>query len=259
MTPQEAGLGWLLAFVISMLTVPVGVSGAVFLLPVQVSVLHVASPAVTPTNLIYNVVAIPGALARYWRTGRLRGPLVRRLALGTLPGVVIGAVIRVQFAAGGDVFRVLLSLLLLPLGLWLLFGSPGRARAGWTLDSRRVSLLALAVGVVGGLYGIGGGSILAPILVAGGYAVTEVAPAALSATFLTSLVGVATYALMTLAGATSAAPDLMLGLWLGSAGFIGAAIGARLQPRLPERGLRRSLGALAMCLAIGYLLAAIMG
>ena len=259
MTPQDAGLGWLLAFVISTLTVPVGVSGAVFLLPVQVSVLHVASPAVTPTNLIYNVVAIPGALARYWRTGRLRGPLVRQLALGTLPGIVIGAVIRVQFAAGGDVFRILLSLLLLPLGFWLLFGSPGRARAGWTLDSRRVSLLALAVGVVGGLYGIGGGSILAPILVAGGYAVTEVAPAALSATFLTSVVGVAAYALMAFAGATSAAPDWRLGLWLGSAGLLGGVIGTRLQPRLPERGLRRGLGALAVCLAIGYLLAMMVG
>ena len=259
MTPQDAGLGWLLAFIISMLTVPVGVSGAVFLLPVQVSVLHVASPAVTPTNLIYNVVAIPGALARYWRTGRLRGPLVRQLTLGTLPGIVIGAVIRVQFAAGGEVFRLLLSLLLLPLGLWLLSGSTGRARARWTLDSRRLSLLALAVGIVGGLYGIGGGSILAPILVAGGYAVLEVGPAALSATFLTSVVGVATYALLALAGATAAAPDWRLGLWLGSAGLLGGAIGARLQPRLPERRLRRGLGALAVCLAIGYLWAAIMG
>jgi hypothetical protein len=38
---------------------PGRVSGAVFLLPVQLSVLGVPSPAVTPTNLIYNVVAGP--------------------------------------------------------------------------------------------------------------------------------------------------------------------------------------------------------
>ncbi len=76
-----------------MLTVPVGVCRErCSCLHVQVSVLHVASPAVTPTNLIYNVVAIPGALARYWRTDQQRGPLVRRLALGTLPGIVVGAV-----------------------------------------------------------------------------------------------------------------------------------------------------------------------
>ena len=46
--------------VIATLTTPVGVSGAVFLLPVQFSVLGVPSPAVTPTNLLFNVVAGPG-------------------------------------------------------------------------------------------------------------------------------------------------------------------------------------------------------
>ena len=38
------------------------VSGAVFLVPVQVSILHTPNPALTPTNLLYNVIAIPGAL-----------------------------------------------------------------------------------------------------------------------------------------------------------------------------------------------------
>ena len=46
-------------------TTPVGVSGAMFLLPVQVSLLSVPSPAVTPTNLLFNVVATPGGLLRY--------------------------------------------------------------------------------------------------------------------------------------------------------------------------------------------------
>jgi hypothetical protein len=45
---------------------PAGISGAV-LLPFQVSVLGTPSPAVTPTNLLYNVVSTPGALYRYRR------------------------------------------------------------------------------------------------------------------------------------------------------------------------------------------------
>ena len=84
----------LLAFtaglLISTVTAPVGVSGAVFLLPVQLSVLPVPSPAVTPTNLLFNVVAGPGALLRYRRHGHLAGPLTRLLLLGTLPGVITG-------------------------------------------------------------------------------------------------------------------------------------------------------------------------
>lgn len=50
----------LAAFFISLLTTPAGVSGAFLLLPFQVSVLGFTSPAVSPTNLIYNVVATPG-------------------------------------------------------------------------------------------------------------------------------------------------------------------------------------------------------
>ncbi|WP_141665946.1 sulfite exporter TauE/SafE family protein, partial [Streptomyces prasinus] len=104
---------------ISVVTAPVGVSGAVFLLPVQLSVFGVPSPAVTPTNLLFNVVAGPGALWRYRRDGALRGPLARRLVLGTVPGVVIGAVIRVLALPGPAVFRLLIAALLVPLGLWL--------------------------------------------------------------------------------------------------------------------------------------------
>src|SRR5580700_10497674 len=67
------GTGWtevvalLAAFVIAVIASPAGISGAVLLLPFQVGVLGTPSPAVTPTNLLYNVVAIPGAIYRYWR------------------------------------------------------------------------------------------------------------------------------------------------------------------------------------------------
>jgi uncharacterized membrane protein YfcA len=112
-------LGFAAGVLIALVTAPVGVSGAVFLLPVQLSVLGVPSPAVTPTNLLYNVVAGPGALLRYRRGGLLYGPLTRRLIAGTLPGVVLGALIRVFAVPGPTVFRLLVAALLLPLGLWL--------------------------------------------------------------------------------------------------------------------------------------------
>jgi uncharacterized protein len=114
------GLGGLAAgLLIATVTAPVGVSGAVFLLPVQFSLLGVPSPAVTPTNLLFNVIAGPGALLRYRTQGSLGGPLARRLVLGTLPGVVIGAVIRVLVVPGPRVFRLVVAAVLLPIGLWL--------------------------------------------------------------------------------------------------------------------------------------------
>ncbi|MEU0424546.1 sulfite exporter TauE/SafE family protein [Streptomyces canus] len=241
---------------IATVTAPVGVSGAVFLLPVQLSVFGVPNPAVSPTNLLFNVVAGPGALWRYRHDGALRGDLIRRLVLGTLPGVVLGAAIRVFALPGPDVFRLLIATLLLPLGLWLCLRTlaPARHRPPHTgeLPPRTLTGLALAVGVAGGIYGIGGGSLLGPILVGRGLPVARVAPAALAATFATSLVGAAAYALLSLVSTGDVAPDWWLGLACGTGGLIGGYLGARLQPRLPERVLRLLLGTIAAALGALY-------
>jgi hypothetical protein len=113
--------------------------------------------------------------------------------------------------------------------------------------------MALAVGVVGGIYGIGGGSILGPILVGSGMAVAVVAPAALASTFATSIVGAATYALLAINASGSIAPKWGVGLACGLGGLVGGYLGARLQPHLPERQLRLLLGVLAVALAVLYL------
>lgn len=255
---MEWGLGAaaiMVGLLIAMVTAPVGVSGAVFLLPVQLSVFAVPSPAVTPTNLLYNVVAGPGALLRYRRDGALRGPLVRRLVMGTLPGVILGAVIRVFVLPGPQVFRLLVAALMLPLGLWLITRTlrPGYSEGPRPEPTpRMVTGLALTVGVVGGIYGIGGGSILGPVLVGRGVPVAKVAPAALASTFATSIVGASTYALLSLAQSGSIAPDWSLGLACGVGGLIGGYVGARLQPRLPETLLRLLLGTLATTLGTLY-------
>jgi hypothetical protein len=250
---------WLLgggcAFVLALVTTPAGVSGAVLLLPVQVSVLGVPSPAVTPTNLLYNVFSTPGGLMRFAREGRLRAPLSGLLVAGTLPGVIVGAIVRVEWLSNSRDFTFVAAGVLLPLGLWLLLGSQPIPREQPAVSRRlrgAVWALALVVGVVGGIYGIGGGSLLAPILIALGFSVYEVAPATLAATFLTSIVGLATYQVLQLSHGGAIAPEWILGAFMGAGGFAGSYCGARLQSRLPERALRRLLGCVACLVAARY-------
>jgi uncharacterized membrane protein YfcA len=86
------GNGWaeavalVAAYGIAAVATPAGVSGAVLLLPFQVSVLGTASPQATPANLRYNVVATRGALYRYWRQGQAGGRLALVVIAGTVPG-----------------------------------------------------------------------------------------------------------------------------------------------------------------------------
>lgn len=247
-------IGVLAGLLITLVTVPVGVSGAVFLLPVQFSVLGVPSPSVTPTNLVFNAVAGPGALLRYRKAGNGSGPLTRRLVLGTLPGVVAGAVIRVFAVPGPQAFRLVVGLVLLPLGAWVCVRALRPARRPRTAPSGRFIIASsLAVGVVGGIYGIGGGSLLGPILAGRGLPVSAVAPAALASTFLTSVLGVGTYAVLAITTGEDVGPDWTLGLLCGLGGLLGGYLGARLQPRLPETALRITLGTLAAILGGMYI------
>ncbi|MFR9773387.1 TSUP family transporter [Nocardia sp. SC052] len=246
--------GFVAGLLVSVVTTPVGVSGAVFLLPIQLSVLGVPSPAVTPTNLLFNVVSIPGALLRYGRRSSLRSPLTRILLIGTLPGVVTGALIRVFALPTAATFKLIAAALLLALGTWLCLRTANGPRTEKPRPSdRSITTLALVVGVVGGIYGIGGGSLLSPILAGRGVPLAELAPAALTSTLITSIAGAATYAGIAVAtGGTDIAPDWIIGLGCGIGGLAGGYLGAHLQPRLPETALRFTLGGVAIATAALY-------
>jgi len=114
--------------------------------------------------------------------------------------------------------------------------------------------LALAVGLIGGAYGIGGGAIISPFCVAlFRLPVYAVAGASLLATFLTSLAGVLFYTLIPAAGGLSYAPDWALGALFGLGGVLGMYCGARLQKRVPQQYLKVILGAAVTFLAIVYI------
>ena len=257
------GTGWTLvtalvaAYVIAVLATPAGISGAVLLLPFQVSVLGTPSPAVTPTNLLYNVVATPGALYRYWRQKQTGGRLALVLIAGTLPGVIAGSVIRVELLPGPRVFDLVVAAVLVPLGSWLALTRPSRPegpdRPARLIPVPALVVLAAAVGCIGGIYGIGGGSILAPILIASGRRPAEVAPAALAATFVTSVAGVITFMILSIHQHGSVAPDWPTGIALGAGGLAGAYTGARIQSRLPDVLIRRLVGILVVAIGARYL------
>jgi uncharacterized protein len=245
------------AFMISAVSAPGGVSGAVLLLPFQVSVLGTPSPAVTPTNLLYNVVATPGALYRYWRQGQTGGSLTAVLIAGSLPGVIAGSFIRVKLLPGPHLFDLVVGTVLLPVGCWLALTRSRRSRQGrsFRLPWPVAVLLALVVGCAGGIYGIGGGSIIAPILISAGRSAADVAPAALASTLVTSAGGVVTFTILAAQTHGSVAPNWPTGVALGAGGLLGSYIGARLQSRLPEPLIRRLLGVLEVAIGFRFLLA----
>ena len=96
----------LVAFVVSFFMSMGGVSGAFLLLPFQMSFLGYVNPSVSATNQFYNVVAIPSGVYRYIREGRMVWPLTWVVIIGTLPGVLIGAFVRVTYLPDARDFKL---------------------------------------------------------------------------------------------------------------------------------------------------------
>jgi len=309
----------LVAFAISFFTSMGGVSGAFLLLPFQVSVLGFTSPAVSSTNQVFNIVAIPSGVYRYIREGRMVWPLTWVVIIGTLPGVLAGAIIRVRYLPNPKNFSLFAGMVLLYIGMRLVKdllcpSTPLRERSGpvgeppaggdklrrttaeaefqalvkryrqgeqegqalprvvvrectltrirydfygqtFAIPTLGVMALSLVVGMVGGVYGIGGGAIIAPFFVSVfGLPVYTVAGAALMGTFVTSVAGVVFYQIIApWYPGMSIAPDWFLGFLFGAGGFAGMYCGARLQKYMPARGIKWLLALSILLPAIKYI------
>ena len=273
----------LVSFVISFFSSMAGVTGAFLILPFQMSVLGFTTPSVSATNFVYNVVGTPGGIIRYLREGRMVWPLAFAITIGTLPGVLAGYYIRVLYLPEPRNFKLFVGIILLYLGVRVIQKVLHRGvqetpaahndfrvrnitfnftRMGFDFQARRVEfslaaiiILALAVGIIGGIYGIGGGAIIAPFCVAFlNIPVHTVAGAAIFGTFATSVAGVAIYSLVPLYNGHPAPPDWMLGALFGFGGLLGMYLGASCQKYVPERAIQAILALIIFTVSANYIL-----
>jgi len=280
---------FVVAFCVSFFTSMGGVSGAFLLLPFQVSVLGYTSPSVSGTNQVFNIVAIPSGVYRYIKEGRMLWPLTQAVIIGTLPGVFIGAWIRIRYLPDPASFKFFVGLVLAYIGWRLLLdiiknkdkpksqNTPSNSdqshqvcvtaatlrRVEFEYDGELfgfspswVYLICFLVGIAGGIYGIGGGSIVAPFFVAIiGLPVYTVAGAALMGTFITSVAGVAFYHLLAAwYPEMQIAPDWLLGVLFGLGGLLGMYVGARTQKHVPARVIKAILCVCVIFVAAKYLI-----
>jgi uncharacterized membrane protein YfcA len=256
------------AFCISFFTSMGGVSGAFLLMPFQMSFLGYTSPSVSATNQLFNVVAIPSGVCRYIKEKRMIWPLANIVVAGTLPGVIFGAFVRVLYLPNPKYFKIFVGIVLAYIGLRMVNDlwkkrkinkysltmakenkkSPSRYSVNllessplqivfefdgeiYSCSKVTIFIMSLIVGVIGGVYGIGGGAIVSPFFVSiCGLPVYTVAGAALMGTLVTSFVGVIFYHILALFYTNMIiSPDWSLGLLFGVGGICGMYCGARMQ------------------------------
>jgi uncharacterized membrane protein YfcA len=215
------------------------------------------------------------------------------LALATLPGIFIGYYLRVEYLPDIRAFKLFVACVLMYVGLRLaqetltkakngkdkgqngiskvnqMAGNPANIRtlsfsakkteyefcgSRFSFSTPKIVIVAFLVGIVGGAYGIGGGSIVAPFCVAFlGLPVYMIAGAALFGTCLTSIAGVIFYTFVPLKQGISTSPDWLLGILFGLGGMAGMYCGARLQKYMPQKFIKMMLGLMMLFLAVSYI------
>ena len=206
-----------------------------------------------------------------------------------LPGVFIGAWLRIQYLPDPNNFKLFAGLVLLYIGLRLLLDiiknkkQKKASNAAYNVTQRNtvkllkhtvrkvefvydgetygfsppmVYILCFLVGIIGGIYGIGGGAIVAPFFVAIiGLPVYTVAGASLMGTFITSIAGVSFYQFLSWCYRDiTVAPDWALGVLFGLGGLLGMYLGARTQKFVPAGIIKGILCCCVLVVAVKYII-----
>ena len=273
----------LVAFTISFFTSMAGISGAFLLLPFQMSVLGFTTTSVTATNFLFNVTGTPGGVYRYIKDSRFAWPVALIIIAGIIPGVLIGYYIRIRLLPDPRSFKLFVGIVLLFVAIKLIKDARTKRAAGQEnscsladrVDNVVLSLkktrfdfrnkthsfatigllvLAFTVGIIGGVYGIGGGSIIAPFLITiFKLPVYTIAGAVLLGTFTSSVAGVAFYSLIPING-TVAPPDWILGILFGVGGLLGMYFGAKMQKYISEKRIKLVLAIIIFFISSRYII-----
>jgi uncharacterized membrane protein YfcA len=240
---------------IGMLVAVFGAGGSLVTLPVLVGFLGLTPFAATTASLIITGTTAATGLITPARAGRVAWRVGAILAILGIPAAWLGA----RWAAGANPAVLLTGFAVLVLVAALVMATrrsgddvadriAGRILRcpAWTwcraAELARWFALATVVGLLTGIFGVGGGFIVVPALVI----VVGLAP---HTAIGTSLLVITANSVVGLAARWGAPIDWAVVVPLAAGGAVGALIGARWAARLPERRLQQALTMLLIVVA----------
>ena len=241
-------LAFALAALIGLSLGLLGGGGSILTVPVLVYVLGVAAkPAIAMSLPVVGITSLVGA-AVHWRLGNVRVPTALTFGLVAMVGAFAGAKLAVFLS--GAVQLALLAVVMLAAAGSMLRGMRGTRAEAETTAPPRLALLvpiALAVGVLTGLVGIGGGFLVVPALVL-------LARVPMRQAVGTSLLVIALNSASGFAGYLGTV-DLDWGFLAGftAAAVLGALVGTALVARVPQAALKRGFALLLLAMG-GFVL-----
>lgn len=231
-----------LAVSVSAVSSMVGLGGGLIIVP-ALTFMGMPPPVAASASLAATLSNAVGSASTYARQNRIDYKMGIRMGALAAPGSILGA----MWSSGAEpgIFGAMLAAILVLAAFYVFI----RPRLGRRLLSHTHVVAALSAstsflaGIVSSYFGVGGGVIFIPLMVAVlGMSITRAAPTSMFALILTSTAGVMAHALL---GHT----DAVLALLLSAGGLAGGLAGARLSMIMRDRYLRMMAAALMSTVA----------
>jgi uncharacterized protein len=161
-------LGFALAALIGLALGLLGGGGSILTVPIFVYVLGIEpKPAIAMSLAVVGATSLVGAVG-HWRSGNVNVRVAAIFGLVAMFGTYLGARLAVHFTGAAQL--TLFAVVMLLAAAFMFRDRPVRARPMTTSAERRMAMTltaseGLAVGILTGLVGVGGGFLIVPALV----------------------------------------------------------------------------------------------
>ncbi len=221
----------LLGFAGGILGSMIGLGGGIIVVPV-VTVFDISPTAAASNSLFAALSNAVASTISYSKQKRIEYSLGLKLGLLSVPGTILGAVVSSDVAP--DIFKVLFGLILIASAAYIFLRRNLESKQ--KIISKQMMVFAIGAsffaGIISSFFGIGGGIVFVPLMVAGlGMAMKRAAPTSQLILLFASLSGVITHSLL-------GHPDFTQAGFLAIGSFLGGLVGARLSIDIKERYLQ---------------------
>ena len=221
----------LLGFAAGVLGSMLGLGGGIVIVPVLTFLGF--SPTAAASNSLF--AALSNSVAStisYSKQKRIVYSLGLKLGLLSIPGTILGAIISSDVTPG--IFKILFGLILIASTAYLFLRKKIRDKE--KILSLQMMFFVIGAsffaGIISAFFGIGGGIIFVPLMVAGmGMTMKRAAPTSQLILLFSSLSGIITHSLL-------GHPDFTQAGFLAIGSFMGGILGARLSIDIKERYLQ---------------------
>lgn len=202
-------------------------------------------PTLAASNSLFGALSnAVAATISYSGQKRIEFRLGIKLGLLSIPGTVLGAVVSSDVAPG--VFKILFGLVLVASAAYIFLRK--RLETGEQRSSKQMMIFVAGAsffaGIISSFFGIGGGIVFVPLMVAGmGMVMKRAAPTSQLILLFASSSGVVVHSLL-------GHPDFLQAGLLATGSFFGGLVGARLMPEIKERFLQIMVSVVILAVAV---------